>query len=155
MVVRKTQRETWLPIMQRKFRRNGCHVRCRQALRPVFGARPWCIPRKQKSISIRGLRQSTIIKREWNWCRQRTHKYLWRTRNGAVCQLEAGGIFYPAQGCLYHWCKKPASGYSDRNGIRNSNMQHLRKDNPGKWQLCESRTDWIQSVVPGYKDNSD
>jgi len=51
--------------MQRKFRRNGCHVRCRQALRPVFGARPWCIPRKQKSISIQGLRQSTIIKREW------------------------------------------------------------------------------------------
>ena len=51
--------------MQRKFRTNGCPMRCRQALRPVIGARLWCTPRRQKSISIRELRPSTIIKREW------------------------------------------------------------------------------------------
>ena len=51
--------------MQRKFRTNGCPMRCRQALGPVIGARLWCTPRRQKSISIRERHRSTIIKREW------------------------------------------------------------------------------------------
>lgn len=38
----------------------------------------------------------------WNRCWTGTYQHLWRTWNGAVCQLEAGRVFYAAQVCLHH-----------------------------------------------------